>query len=404
YVVVQRTPFATIGANHNLASLGKLLDQSLSVSSGGISDLIDKLDTTALNAAGVSLGTSNGILSTARSYAAINATLQGLNPAGYAELANLGFDRLLEIQLGLVNHLRTLAGPQIEDAKAGELAAWTSAYGGWTRRDGEASYGSAGYSSSNFGNITGVEKRIGALTIGLAGALGSSSATLGSGMGSVSTDSWHAGVYGSTPMELAGYEIFADAALAFGNGDTTFKRDVSVPGISGGASTSVKGENSEWFMQLGGAFPLRTGDNSLTVTPSMHLLLAGFTQRALSEPSMNGFGALVGNQTETSASVRTGVQFAKMMKLASRETRFSASLDWVHAFDSSRRGVDISLNGTSGGGARFESSKAGTEAARLGLGGEMVLTRWTRLRINLDEQVQANQSSSIGSISIGVQF
>ena len=288
--------------------------------------------------------------------------------------------------------------------KAGEIAAWTSAYGGWTRRDGEPSYGSAGYSSSNVGNITGVEKRIGALTIGLAGAFGSSSATLGSGMGSVSTDSWYTGLYGSIPMELAGYEVFADAALAFGNGDTTFKRDVSVLGISGGGSTSTKASSSEWFLQFGGALPLRTGDASFIVTPTMHLLLAGFTQKPLSEPSMNGFGAVVGKQTAAAAAVRTGIQLAKLMKLASRETRFSASLDWVHGFDSGRRDIDISLNGTTGGSARFESSKAGTEAARLGISGEMLLTRWTSLRINLDEQVQANQSSSNGSVSIGVQF
>jgi len=130
YLTIQRTPFATIGSTQNLAALGRLLDKSLTVTTGGVSSLIDLLDTTALTSAGVSLGTSSGTLDRAVSYASINATLQGINPAGYAELANIGFDRLLDVQLGLVNHLRTLALPALQSEKDGDLYAWTSAYGG----------------------------------------------------------------------------------------------------------------------------------------------------------------------------------------------------------------------------------------------------------------------------------
>jgi fibronectin-binding autotransporter adhesin len=405
YLTIQRTPFATIGSTQNVAALGRLLDNSLTVTTGGVSSLIDLLDTTAIDINGSPLGTSTtGTLSTALSYASINAKLQGINPAGYAELANIGFDRLLDVQLGLVNHLRTLALPGLQSEKDGDLYAWTSAYGGWTKRDSESSYGSAGYSSSNAGNLTGVEKRFGKLTLGLTGAVGSSSSTLGLGMGSVTTDTWHVGLYGSSPLEASGRAVVLDAAFVYGNGDTTFKRDVSVAGVSGGGSTSAKATNSEWLLQFGAAVPFRTADESLTVTHSIHLVLAGFNQNALNEGSLNGLGALVSKQNATSTAVRTGVQIAKLLKLANKETRLTASLDWVHSFDSDRRDVDIALTGSTGGSTKFQSSKAGGDAARLGLGGEMALTPRTRLRLNLDEQVQSNQSSTNGSVSIGVQF
>jgi fibronectin-binding autotransporter adhesin len=405
YLTIQRTPFATIGSTQNVAALGRLLDNSLAVTTGGVSSLIDLLDTTAIDINGSPLGTSTtGTLSTALSYASINAKLQGINPAGYAELANIGFDRLLDVQLGLVNHLRTLALPGLQSEKDGDLYAWTSAYGGWTKRDSESSYGSAGYSSSNAGNLTGVEKRFGKLTLGLTGAVGSTSATLGLGMGSVTTDTWHVGLYGSSPVETSGRAVVLDAAFVYGSGDTTFKRDVSVTGVSGGGRTSAKATNSEWLLQFGAAVPFRTSDESLTVTPSVHLVVAGFNQNALNEGSLNGLGALVSKQNATSTAVRTGVQIAKLLKLANKETRLTASLDWVHSFDSDRRDVDIALTGSTGGSTKFQSSKAGGDAARLGLGGEMALTPRTRLRLNLDEQVQSNQSSTNGSVSIGVQF
>jgi len=405
YLTIQRTPFATIGSTQNVAALGSLLDNSLTVTTGGISSLIDILDATALTSAGLSLGTSSGTLDRAVSYASINAQLQGINPAGYAELANIGFDRLLDVQLGLVNHLRTLALPALQSEKDGDMYAWTSAYGGWTKRDSESSNGSAGYSSNNAGNLTGVEKRFGKLTLGLTGAVGSTSSTLGLGMGSVTTDTWHVGLYGSSPVEASGRSVVLDAAFVYGNGDTTFKRDnVSVTGVSGGGSTSAKATNSEWMLQFGAALPFRTSDESLTVTPSVHLVLAGLNQNALSEGSLNGLGALVSKNNATSTAVRSGVQVAKLLKLANKETRLTASLDWVHSFDSDRRDVDIALTGSTGGSTKFQSSKAGADAARLGLGAEMALTPRTRLRVNLDEQVQSSQSSTNGSVSIGVQF
>jgi len=404
YLTVQRTSFATIGSTNNTSALGRLLDNSLSLTSGGISTLIDKLDTTALDASGVSLGTSTGILSKSLSYAAINSTLQALNPAGYAELANLGFGRLLDLQLGLVNHLRTLAAPGLQLENNEEMYVWTTGYGGWITRNGESSFGSAGYTASNIGDISGVEKRFGQLTVGLMGAIGTTSATLGSGMGSVTTDIWHGGLYGSMPVDAGAYRVFLDAAFAFGNGESTVKRDVNVPGIAGGGSTSSKGANSEWLLQFGAAVPLRTADKSLTVTPSLHLVLVGFNQSALSEGSFNGFGALMSKQTATSTSVRTGVQAAKLIKIARRNTRLTAGVDWIHCFDSDRRDTDIALTGTTGGATKFQSSKAGGDAIRLGLGGEIVLAQGIHFRVNLDQQIQSSQSSSNGSVSLGVQF
>ena len=401
--------FSKIGAAGNLAAVGSLVDRafrdgvnSTTVGAGSLGALMD--NTSALASA---------------NKATVAATLAALNPAVYAELGNIGIDRLRDVQAGLSNHLDMLAldaagesglslgvraaPPQpaptpTPAASAVERArAWTTAYGGWGKRNSDSGFGAAGYSSSNYGDVSGVESKIGDFTIGLTGAVGHSSATFQDGKGSVTADSWHTGVYGSFP---AG-RLVLDASFVYGQADSTLKRSVDV---AGGGATSGKSQGSEWTGQAGFAVPFRTDGDSLMITPSVHVIHASVEQDAITESSLNGLEAAVKGASTTATALRTGVQAAKLTTLGTIATRLTASLDWVHSFDSGRNDVDIALTGAGAETSRFQSSKAGKDAIRFGLGAEFALTDRIRFRLNVDDQVKSGVNSVYSSASIGLQF
>jgi len=360
---------------------------------------------------------ASALASTSKSTVA--ATLAALNPAVYAELGNIGIDRLRDVQSGLSNHLDMLAldaagesglslGVRVVQprpapapapaASAVERArAWTTAYGGWGRRNSDSDFGATGYSSSNYGDVSGVESRIGDLTIGLTGAVGHSSATFENGKGRVTADSWHTGLYGSFP---AG-RLVLDASFVYGQADSTLKRSVDV---AGGGATSGKSQGSEWTGQAGFAVPFRTNDDALLITPSIHVIHASVKQDAITESSLNGLEAAVRGSSTSATALRTGIQAAKLTTIGTIPARLTASLDWVHSFDSRRNDVDIALTGAGTETTRFQSSKAGQDAIRIGLGAEFALTDRIRFRLNMDDQLKSGVNSVYSSASIGLQF
>jgi hypothetical protein len=393
YLNVSRKAFAEFGDSKNAAATGALLDGALSSSNASVSNLIDLLDT-------------------AVSDSVIASTLSALNPGAYAELGNIGIDRLRDLQAGLSNHLDMLALDTVNDstltlaAKPGQSAAasaieqsrvWTTGYGGWAKRDSSAATGATGYSLNNFGNVSGVESLFGTITLGITGAVGTATAYFAGGNGKVTTDSWHTGLYGSVP---AGALVF-NASFAYGQTDSTVTRSVNVPG--GGGSTA-RAEGSEWTGQLGVALPLRSKDGSTVLTPSVHLLHANVSQDAFTQSSLGGLEARVNNSSTKSTAVRTGVQAAKLTKLANKPTRLTASLDWVHSFDSNSADVDIALTGAGATTARFSGSNSSQDTIRFGVGGEVALTERVRVRLNVDERFQGGVNSTFGSASVGVQF
>ena len=392
YLNVTRNAFASF-ATGNVSATGELLDRALKADNVAVSNLIDQLDTRPTRAGVVSI-------------------LSALDPGVYAELGNIGIDRLRDLQAGLSNHIDMLAldtvgesslslaikpGQSAAEAAIEQSRAWTTGYGGWGKRDSDSTVGSAGYSSNNFGNISGVETRLGALTLGITGAFGTSTANFESGKGKVTTDSWHTGLYGNF---AAGAVVF-DAAFAYGQSESLLQRNVNV---LGGGATSGRSQGSEWSGQFGLAVPVRVDAGSLVFTPSVHVLHSNVKQDALTESSLNGLEAVVRGNTTKSTALRTGLQAAKITKLGGVGTRLTASLDWVHSFDSDRNDVEIALSGAGSATSRFRGSRSGQDAVRLGLGAEFALSERTRFRLNVDEQMRSGVRSTYGSASLGFQF
>jgi len=387
-----------VGGVGNVASVASQIDLALRA---GVSGASNKLATLIDNADALA----------SLQAATVKANLAALNPAIYAELGNIGIDRLHDVQAGISNHLDMLALTAGEESslslgvKPGQSAApesvmssaraWTTAYGGWGKRNAESSVGAAGYSSTNYGDVSGVETTVGGFTIGLTGAVGTTSAN--SSMGSVSTDSWLFGLYGSAP---AGPVVF-DASVALGQTDSTVKRSVSV---AGGGGVSAKTQGTDWTGQFGLAVPVRLDSGSLIVTPSLHVIHASVSTDAMSESSLNGLEAAVKSNKAESTAMRMGVQAAKLSSLGQKPVRLTANLDWIHSFDSERRSADVALTGAGTTTSQFQSSKAGADAIRIGVGAELSITDRVRLRVNVDEQRKSGTNSIYSSASIGVQF
>ena len=394
YLNVTRNPFASF-ASGNAAATGQMLDRdaSLTSSNAAVSNLIDLLD----------------IHPTA---AGIASTLAALDPGVYADLSNIGLDRLRDIQSGLANHMDMLAldnvgdsslslavkpGQSTASAALEQARAWTTAYGGWGRRSSDLNSGSPGYNSNHFGDISGVETKLGSLTLGLFGAAGIANANFGNGRGKVDSDSWHTGIYGN----FAAGPLVWDASLAYGQSQNKLRRSVDVPG---GGPTTGRSEATEWTGQIGLAVPFRSESGSLMLTPSLHLLHANIRQAGLQESSLNGLEAVVRQNNTGSTSFRTGLQAAKITKLADKQTRLTASLDWIQSLDSDTAHADIALAGPGAAPSRFQGSKSGNSAVRAGLGAEVATTERTRLRVNVDQQRRSGVHSTFGSVSFSLQF
>jgi len=341
----------------------------------------------------------------------IDTILAAINPAPYTELGNVGMNRMMDLQAAIQGHLDTLAIGVLSDVEpspgeARESSAWTSVYSGWANRGGSSSQGLAGYSSRNFGSISGVEHRFGDLTLGVTGAVGSTSATFKQTSSSLSTDSWHAGLYGSAPIDLEDFGIVFDAGLVYGEGDSTVKRSLSGAGLGLGTFTG-KVASTEWMAQIGASFPSVLPDDTYTVTPSLHLLYGSYRQGAINEitdGTLAALGARVGAFSQSSVATRLGLQGAKLLRVGQMPARLTASANWLHSFDAAGRQVDISFSTPGATAQKFGSSRTGTDAFRIGLGGEIAITDRTRFQLTIDHQLQKGQSNTSGNASIGVQF
>ncbi|NBV87312.1 MAG: autotransporter outer membrane beta-barrel domain-containing protein [Verrucomicrobia bacterium] len=313
---------------------------------------------------------------------------------------------MLDLQAALEGHLNTLALGVLSDSEpslgeAKESAAWTTIYGGWVARDGSSSLGRSGFSSNNYGNISGVEHRFGDLTLGLTGAVGSTSANFKESGASLSTDTWHAGLYGSMPLELEELGLVFDAGFVFGQGEAKMKRSLSSVG-AGNSTGNVS--SSEWMGQIGISIPSLLPDDTTTITPSLHLIYGSYSQKAVNEGSLTGLEAKVGAYSQASAASRLGLQAAKLMRVGRLPARLTASMNWLHSFDSGGRNVDIAFSSAGSKTGQFSGTKTGMDAIRLGLGSELAITDRTRFLLTIDHQIQKGQSSTTGNASVGVQF
>ena len=371
---IQRLRFASLG-DGNIKTIGGVLDSKLSLSSGEISNFIDTLDSQS------SLG-------------AVRALLEGVSPGPYSELPNVVFGRLKGLQIGLNGRLSTLALGSLYGPEPSErgLNLWSTTYGTLQQLNADREVGAPGYSGNHYGNVSGVERKTGVLTLGVSAALGGSNVSFGEGLGSLIAETWHGGAYASV---LIG-DVAFDASASFGAAENTLKRASALN------SQPVKFRNTEWLTQVGLSLALNPGP--FILTPSVHFVSCGYNQSEFSE---SGGGLLetkvIGNSLIRNA-LQTGLQAARLFTIKGHAVRLSTSANWMQYLDTRRHATDAMLSGMADSSFTMQSSRVGADSMQFGVAAEMALTRRATLRLNAQSEIQSNQKTTTGNATFSWEF
>jgi hypothetical protein len=311
----------------------------------------------------------------------------------YTELLNAGIVRGLDINQALSTRLNSQVA-----VEEGAFYGWTSGFGSNARQKGDASVGVSGFSSSNWGDVLGADRKIGDASVGVFVSTLGSTITGRSNSDRARTTSTMGGVYGATDLG----EVRLSGALAIGQSDTRVSR------ISNGAGVSGSADSSDWLAQVGVSAPKAFASEESGYIPSAEILVIGQSVKDTTEES-NAFqrGVKVKNSSATATISKIGVEAFKKATVAGKATRVSASVHWLHNFNAERRTASAAwINGGVAGGGfeQFSGSKSSGDALRLSAGARTQLTERIDAGIQADVQVQGGQTITRGNLNIGVAF
>jgi hypothetical protein len=311
----------------------------------------------------------------------------------YTELLNAGVVRGLDINQALSTRLNSQVA--VED---GAFYGWTSGFGSNARQKGDAAVGVSGFSSSNWGDVLGADRKIGDASVGIFVSTLGSTVTGRSNSDRARTTSTMGGLYGNSDLG----EVRVSGALAIGQSDTRVTR------VSNGGSVSGTADSSDWLAQIGISAPKAFASEESGLIPSAELLVLGQNVKDTTEAD-RGFqrGVKVKNASGTTTISKMGVEAFKKTTVAGKSTRVSASVQWLHNFNAESRTASAAwiTGGVAGTGyEQFNSSKPGADAVRLSTGMRMQLTETIDAGLQLDVQVQSGQTISRGNLNFGVAF
>jgi fibronectin-binding autotransporter adhesin len=376
---IERLKFASFaGAAQNVAGFAKALDTRILTQRATADGLLE-------------LGTGIG------STDAVPAQLAAALPVAYAEMAALSTQRTLNLHQGLVGRFSSLRA-NVNQTPEGAFTAWTTGYGAAHRQDGDRSVGTAGFTASSWGDLFGVEQRIGGFLLGVTGAAGRTSATFANNPGRATTDSWHGGLYGA--LDLDGFVL--ESGALFGATDTRARRTVSAAGLTT-REGNVTLNGSEWVANLGIVKAIAASP-ALTLTPSIRIIAQGQSQNAAKESDLSGLEVSLAKQKTTTFQHQAGMEIRRSLKLAGRPAAASLQLDWIHNYNAKGRNLNMALSGDPSASFNYRGSDSGADAIHIGTAFEAALSDRVTLRLGGEYQSQPGLSTVRGSASIGYQF
>lgn len=331
------------------------------------------------------------------STAAVPEQLAAALPSAYTEMAAISTQRTLNLHQGLVGHFSSIRANLRwfpEDA----YNVWTTGYGASNRQDGNRGLGTAGFSASTWGDMFGVEQRSGGFLLGVTGAAGRTSANFASTPGSVTTDSWHGGVYSVVSLEPA----LIESSFLFGGTDSRVRRNILAPGLTSRQS-SVNLSGTEWVANVGLALPVVVADK-LTLTPSGRFIAQGHSQGAAAESNMSGLEVSMNKQRTLTFQHQVGVELRRKLVFSGLSAAASLQLDWIHNYNARGRNLNMALSGDPNAIFGYRGSNAGADAIHVGGAFEAAINERTSLRLGAEYQSQTALSTIRGSLSIGYQF
>jgi autotransporter-associated beta strand protein len=244
----------------------------------------------------------------------------------YAHLGMISRMRTQTVASTLDARLRAIGQ---EEQKESGLRAWTNAYNTQLRGFGP-------YTSSITGDVTGIEKSIGKLTIGVFGSVGTSRDNFVALSGRGRTDFWHTGLYGSANL---GDGWFADASAMFGTADNMMSQ--TLPGSGRRSSTFT---STEWLTSVGVGRAIETRSGWRFV-PNVRLVANGYNRGATKETGASLEAMKVGRSSESAVLTRMGLEASKAAKIGKIPVRFIATVDYQHDFNADSRRATSRLDG-----------------------------------------------------------
>jgi autotransporter-associated beta strand protein len=241
--------------------------------------------------------------------------------------------------LGMISRIRTQTAASTvearlralgqEEGKESGLRAWTNAYNTQLRGFGP-------YTSSITGDVTGIEKGFGKLTLGVFGSAGTTRDNFVALSGRGRTDFWHSGVYGSVNL---GDGWFADANAMYGMADNMMSQR-----LTGIGRRSSSFSSTEWLTSIGAGRAIET-ESGWRFVPNVRLLANGYNRGATKETGANLEAMKVGRTAESAVLTRMGLEASKAAKVGKIPVRFIATVDYQHDFNADSRRATSRLDG-----------------------------------------------------------
>lgn len=281
--------------------------------------------------------------------------------------------------------------------QSGASPVWAQAFGNWSTFGGD-------------GNASSVSQSAGGLFVGgdgavgggwrLGGALGytGSHNTIADASSRTNIDSYTATVFGGRNFQAGAGHLRFTAGAAYTWHDIDSKRDVAAGSLNQRLESSYNASSTQLFTELGYNLPL--GD-AYTIEPYAGLAWNQLRTRDFKESggtaALHGSGA-TDDVTSTTLGLRGSWQFGSDRTPG----RVTASVGWRHAMGDVQPRQELAFDG----GSTF--SVAGVPIARnaavLGLGAEMSITRNTTAGIAYDAQFGGGNRQQSGVLKLAVRF
>jgi outer membrane autotransporter protein len=398
-LLVQRVPYRVLGAAGNRARIGQALDLSLSTRDPLLGSVLDVLDQSQ---------TREQVL----------ATLDQLNPRVFTEVFSLGLSRLQDLQKAVSDRFTLLGAAvvtQSSDGSAGGLSGrgsdwtvWSGAYGSWSSRDASGNPGEGPLSRSSQGNVTGVERQIGMLTLGFLGAVGTGQSQMPRLAASMASESWHLGMYLSSPVLE---RMFVDGVFFMGEAENTLNRAQTLPvsdefGVPSlvRLSSRTRVMSHEWFAQLGVGAQVAPEGSRWKLVPSMRVAYAGVHQHKARESGAGSLGVDVKSRTNGTFLTRTGIDLSREGHLGPLPFRITSSAAWVHDFATDPRRLEVHWQGAGSVPWSTEGERRTADFFRFGASLECGLGDRRSLRLYGEQEYADRRRVLRGGVTFTVGF
>ncbi|NBV84730.1 MAG: autotransporter outer membrane beta-barrel domain-containing protein, partial [Verrucomicrobia bacterium] len=252
---------------------------------------------------------------------------------------------------------------------------------------------------SAYGNVTAVERRFGRLTLGFFGACGTASSQMNLPTSSISSDSWHLGMYMSSPLA---WRMFVDVTAFYGEADNIIRSTEQVGGVN--YSTRAKTETQEWLTQVGMGAQLAPTGSLWSIVPSIRFAYAGVHQAGMTETGAGELGIIADQRWNATALSRMGLDISKEGKLFKRPVRASLLAAWVHDFAASGRTLGVRWQGAADIPWTISSQARSADSLRLGSSVEFTLGARRTMRLYAERDFSEGNRALTGGVTFTIGF